>query len=140
MIMTETTCSEACWEAREDVCRCMCGGENHGIHRGADFDERQPERTARIDGWRYKLTDVGDYVITSKQARDINHAEAKQLDESGHTYYRYIPRATDKGAPARVKMATMSQVNKWAELEWFKAVIEQSGDWARPYLLWKRVD
>ena len=137
MIMTETTCSEACWEAREDVCRCMCGGENHGIHRHGEFDEQQPERTARIDGWRYKLVDKGEYWEMSKQARDINHANVGQPNKLGYTYY---PRATDKGAPARVKMASMSQVNKWPELEWYKAVIEQSGDWARPYLLWERVD
>jgi len=32
-IFALTACGPACWEAREEVCRCSCGGVNHGIHR-----------------------------------------------------------------------------------------------------------
>ena len=30
-LATMSTCADACWFAREDVCRCSCGGAQHGI-------------------------------------------------------------------------------------------------------------
>jgi hypothetical protein len=36
-IMTEATCGEACWSAKEEVCRCSCGGKNHGIYKTDDL-------------------------------------------------------------------------------------------------------
>ncbi len=45
--LTEHTCGEACWEAREDICRCACGGRNHGCMRSADGV--QPARKGRGD-------------------------------------------------------------------------------------------
>lgn len=54
-ILTGSTCGDACWHAREEVCRCSCGGKNHGIlnHGG-----ERPKRTARIDGNLYELVAV----------------------------------------------------------------------------------
>lgn len=53
--LTEATCSVACWQAREDVCRCSCGGSNHGIHlRGGEAT-----RTCRVNGVLYELVAVG---------------------------------------------------------------------------------
>lgn len=56
-VLTGATCGFACWEAREDVCRCSCGGKNHGVLRHAGAV--QPQRTAKIDGYLYKLEAVG---------------------------------------------------------------------------------
>lgn len=54
-IMSERTCGEACWEAREDICRCSCGGRNHGIYRTTGT---RPERTRKLNGYRYQLVAV----------------------------------------------------------------------------------
>lgn len=32
-LYTEHTCGDACWHAHEDICRCSCGGRNHGCLR-----------------------------------------------------------------------------------------------------------
>lgn len=29
-ILTDATCGEACWTAKEELCKCSCGGHNHG--------------------------------------------------------------------------------------------------------------
>lgn len=54
-VMTGSTCGDGCWHAREEVCRCSCGGTNHGIlNRGGE----QPGRTAKIGGEFYELVAV----------------------------------------------------------------------------------
>jgi len=112
---TETTCGEACWEAREDICRCSCRGKNHGILRTPDG--QRPERTAKIDGDRYVLIAVGTDGIY-KQAEAINEAngpyEVHKISET--LTYKYWYRDTDKHAPARVKCPTKDQLARWPEL------------------------
>jgi hypothetical protein len=29
--LSTAPCTVSCWNAEEDVCRCSCGGKNHGI-------------------------------------------------------------------------------------------------------------
>ena len=54
-IVTTATCGDGCWHAREDVCRCSCGGRNHGILcRGGAM----PKRTSRADQSLYELVAV----------------------------------------------------------------------------------
>ena len=57
-IMSEATCGEACWQAREDVCRCCCNGANHGCDRKTS---ERPERTRRKGAHRYKLMAITGY-------------------------------------------------------------------------------
>jgi len=148
--LSEATCGEACWEAREDVCRCSCGGKNHGCMRTADGT--RPKRTAKIDSHRYELKAVGGPEL---------HAEAQAINKAAGPYrvdpvtysdgskgqYTYHYRETDTGAPARLKPATKDQVARWPELAayrenlpdvWAKANPEKC--WAQwpglPYLLW----
>ena len=136
---TEATCGEACWCAREDICRCSCGGKNHGILR--DPNGKRPERTAKIDGYRYVLLAVGLDGI-SQQAQDINHAAGpRRVDKVSDTLtYTYHWQDTDKGAPARVKPASKDQIARWPELTAWRG----QDDWERysnpVYLLWKRQD
>lgn len=146
-VLTSHTCGEACWQAREEICRCSCGGKNHGCLRveGA----ARPERTSMIDGHRYKLVAVGRYIDLAGDARTINNAAGyKAIDKpylvtSENAYlpddkpywrqYRYHWEGTDKGAPARLKSASASQRN-WAELSGWK---EHKHDL---YLLWQRLE
>src|SRR3972149_9561269 len=66
---TFTTCNEACWRAREDICRCACGGRNRGIL--LQHGQQQPIRTRRIGKWWYKLEAVVvGYANVQKHCRD----------------------------------------------------------------------
>jgi hypothetical protein len=140
-ILTETTCGEACWQAREDICRCSCGGKNHGCMRTADGT--RPTRNAKIDGFRYELKAVGTDLYS--QAREIISTLPKR--KIGTYEYRWEP--TDKGSPVRLKSATRQQIDKWPELQSFKDNLKsfQEGgnkcyaevmrEW--PSLLWERI-
>jgi len=123
-ILTSTTCGESCWHAKEEICRCSCGGKNHGClkHGG----ENQPERTAKIDGERYKLVAVGLRENLIQAADEINGRQFKIVEPAQEItsadgskwwhQYRYNWRETDPGAPARIKYASREQLYKWREL------------------------
>lgn len=137
--LTEATCGEACWTAQEDICRCSCGGKNHGCLKRVDGV--QPTRTSKIDGDRYELKAVGTDIW--KQAREINKAAGPRY-QSGR--YSYDWQETDKHAPARMKRATKDQIAKWPELSAAREAITQIEnnpnhcfveiDRVWPYLLW----
>lgn len=144
--LTETTCGEACWQAHEDICRCSCGGKNHGCMRSAD--DIQPTRASKIDGYRYELKAVGTNVYG--EAKAINHANGpRSVDRINERLtYTYWWDSTDRGAPARVKRATESQIAKWPELSAARSEIESIKsqrhcfvdiDRAWPYLLWVKL-
>lgn len=77
-VLTSQTCGEPCWHATEDVCRCSCGGKNHGCLKTADGV--RPTRMSKIDGERYKLAGVGlrGDLIASAQA--INSRQWRRLE------------------------------------------------------------
>ncbi len=106
--LTNATCGEACWHAKEEICRCKCGGKNHGCLRTADGV--RPQRTCKIDGKHYVLRGVGD---ACKAARAINDAHPHP-----HSTPKYVCHwhDTERGAPARVKPATKQQFETWPEL------------------------
>jgi hypothetical protein len=138
--LSQNTCGEACWEAREDVCRCKCGGKNHGCMRTADGT--QPQRMAKIDGLHYKLAAVGEGVY--EEAKRINDSFGKCRHIGS---YSYGWSETEKGAPARVKKATKGQLAKWPELAAAREAIAEVSNQAYiytarlwPYLLWVRED
>ncbi len=129
-IITGNACNMACWMAEEDVCRCSCGGVNHGImKRGGD----RPARASRIDGHLYTLASVEQGTLC-EQAEAINKAAGPVQKLYGYTYGW---RDTDPGAPARVKPPTDAQM-KWPEV----AAIPKDPrhPWWKPYLLWVRQD
>ncbi len=136
-MITEQTCGEACWHAKEDICRCSCGGRNHGILRTADG--QRPERTAKIDGDVYTLIAVGKHVDIYNQAKTINLAAGyRAIDKVSETLtYHYDWQETDKHAPARVKPATQSQIERWPELTaWRDNELERLTN--PVYLLWQK--
>lgn len=132
-VITGTTCGEACWHAREDVCRCSCGGKNHGCLRDANGE--RPLRTSKIDGVRYELRGVGGDV--EKQAQAINAAAGipYHYAHTARDHYGYTPEAV-------MRPPTKSQWN-WPELTAEKERISTlpAYDWRgrSVYLLWVRV-
>jgi len=137
--LSEATCGEACWEAREDVCRCSCGGKNHGCMRTADGV--RPTRNAKIDGVRYELKAVGHNLYN--EAKAINKAAGpRRVDRVTDTLtYTYHWDSTDRNAPARLKHATKEQLAKWPELASYRAEIEtiktkESWCWREIELVW----
>ena len=143
-VLTEATCGEACWHAREEICRCSCGGKNHGCLKTADGE--RPVRTAKIQGIRFELLGVGDQWELHQQAVELNKA-------GGVTFY-YADSSTnswDADIPAKLRKATKAQLTGWPEL---KAHLEQRVKAAKtasclaalddeapwPYLLWRRIE
>jgi hypothetical protein len=140
-VLTSMTCGEPCWHAVEDICRCSCGGKNHGCLTTADG--KQPVRASKIDGERYKLAGVGLRADLMAAAKELNgrqwrsvcpaqavigcevgdFTEAQIADARARginvwfSQYKYAWNETDAGAPARLKYATKEQVAKWPELK-----------------------
>lgn len=165
--MSDATCGENCWNARDLVCRCSCGGRNHGCMIGEDGTNQQgqkPRRTAKIDGFRYELVAIGEYHEVDDAARQVNESagprwtrttyidddtgkywneyewEQKSVKPSSNvrTKVRPVPWETgDKGAPARVKVASKDQVSRWKEVSSWSHPANQR---IRPYLLWIKTE
>lgn len=139
-VLTSQTCGENCWHAKEEICRCSCGGVNHGclLVKGAE----QPVRASRIDGAMYELAEVGvhDYEIDKRlrsefppmmiRAESIPQYCDKDLIGQKRIYFT----SKSKNSPLRVKPATKEQLAKWPELKAFRDL----PPYRLPvYLLWK---
>jgi hypothetical protein len=134
-ILTDATCSESCWHAKEAVCRCSCGGKNHGCLVNSNGDGLQPVRSCKIDGFRYELKAVGTNWDVSKQSSQLcREAGPRVVTYPSGRSFTTRWRDNDKGAPARVKLASREQVARWPELSTYV------GSSRRPYLLWVKVD
>jgi len=135
--LTETTCGMNCWMAREEVCRCSCGGRNHGclLKEGGE----QPTRQRKIDGFFYELGAVGTRSEMESKGIEINKAAGAKKVVGTYEYKWYL---TDVGAPARVKPATRKEIENWPELTAFKDCTANSWAWyqKRPYLLWIKTE
>lgn len=109
-ILTEATCGDACWHAREEVCRCSCGGRNHGCLRTAGGEA--PVRSAKIEEHPYVLAGIGPRRELYEEAERINNAAPKQIFMG----VAYPWRETERGAPARLKYPSKDQIRRWPEL------------------------
>jgi len=119
--MTSTlhgTCNLACWQAREPVCHCMCGGVNHGLMaQGGD----QPGRYCQRKGRQFELHEIyprwGD---AQRTAYDLS----KQL-------------STQHGLPwfseSAFEQHATGHMLKWPEVQRFLA------DHHHAYLVWTRI-
>ena len=131
--LTEATCGEPCWQAREDIYQCSCGGKNHGCMRGADGI--MPAHTAKIDGTRYELRAVGN---VEAEAQALNRAAGitYHYAHTAREHYGYIP-------VALMRSATKAQLEKWPELKAERERVADlpAYDWRgrSVYLLWVRV-
>lgn len=136
-VATATTCGYACWYAREDVCRCYCGGKNHGCLRKEDGE--QPQRTARINGVMYALAAVLPYYHGERVVRQIAEYCLSHDVVPAHVYpggYRSLGDPDRAGYPARRRAASKSEVARWPELAGYRTRPRRD----HPDLLWVRKD
>ena len=75
------TCGEACWLARQEVCRCSCNGANHGckLVNGRPL----PGRTKRVKDTRYRLVAVLPWAQRS---------DYRQLERLPHWAFQVVPK------------------------------------------------
>ena len=139
-VLTEATCGTACWEAREDVCRCSCGGRNHGIARqGA----RGP-RTCKAGSARYELV-----AVVAESDNPYKMADELSKEVTGERQWRGYTMRPKWGRPPlfAVQPCTKAQ-QAWAEVgQAFSGWDERKPGEApidvwrrRPHLIWKRID
>lgn len=154
---SDITCGESCWQAREDVCRCSCGGKNHGINlRGEDA-----VRTAKIGGCRYELVAVGTHSELIDEGARLTAeawlAQGRTNDSSGQPYARtdlfWFHEGAEKpkgwiewhhlkgsGDLYCVKYASLPQCLKWQELAYFDIGTESDRYRSNAAILWRRAD
>ena len=139
-IQTLTTCAANCWFAREDVCRCFCGGVNHGVLK--DGSGEQPVRSKRAKGNRYELLAVvyvpnDAYIATLHEVDNILTREGytETLEFFSGEVKTYAKHDRSVGDDYHVQVAPKSSF-KWPELAAYK---DTADDWHRPQLIWKKV-
>ena len=119
---TGHTCSEACWYAREDTCRCSCGGVNHGILTVDGVE--QPARTKRVKAKVFELVAV---MIGWRESEDYAKAAGGRYPQ---------PLEWAKIGDCHTQRAAKAKFGKWAELNGFTFSTQW---WNEVYLIWKRV-
>jgi hypothetical protein len=140
--ITESTCGEACWQAREDICRCSCGGKNHACLRGQD---QRPERTRKLNGFMYQLVAVeapgaSCIAVGERPLTDLARTVMTAASEGGlWPRYKY---ASTPGYPVKIKTASESEVARWPELAAFRDGTAWGLDFVpwRPATVWVRCD
>jgi len=142
-LLTDATCGDACWAAREDVCRCSCDGRNHGITRTVDGE--RPTRTRRVRAHRYQLLAVESYkpdearIVTMRPMERI----AGGVNGAAHAAGLFDRRASrwdsewwpnEPAWPCKINTASPSAVRTWPELAAWR------GARSRPLVAWIRED
>ena len=118
-ILTGATCGDGCWHAREEVCRCSCGGRNHGIlRRGGD----RPLRTCKIQGELFELVGVvagrgeGEAWIDAIHRTDAERQRVvaeRFPDIDAYAYGQWRPRSV---YPVQDRKVSPTQA-KWPEVQ-----------------------
>ena len=120
------TCNAACWQAQEEVCRCMCDGVNHGVMR-PDADGvasgSQPGRYCQRQGRQYELFMIVD---DSWVARRLAHRLAGDWAAAHGQSYAKRP---DYG----FEQQATGHMLKWPE------VVEWMEDNKEAWLVWERM-
>jgi len=123
-ILTGHTCGEACWHARELVCRCSCGGANHGILKLANGI--QPDRTMRKGDDVYTLAAVASsYTEAAAIETEILKTRFVGIDVWAYGSYRECA-----NMPVLQRKASASQ------LKWTEAGTVPADRWGNKYLVW----
>ena len=135
---TISTCSDACWYAREETCRCSCAGANHGIllKQGRE----RPKRTRRVKGHWFELHAI---IPGHRAAQD---EAAKLLAAAGEIRKWHTTIRPEWGSPPlyAIDGPTDKQLETWPELKSFRDWRSKGRCYAeaaphRPHLVWARM-
>lgn len=121
-VLTDATCSFSCWYAEQEICRCSCGGKNHGAL--LDPKNPVPERIVKINGGRFRLEAVGEFTeiraLFVKFVRRLGWAKITQeiRDTKNLAYHQPYYGHTVKGPNTPVVMQkAMDRHYSWPELK-----------------------
>lgn len=141
------TCGEACWNAKEHVCRCSCGGKNHGIW----LKGGRAERTHKHNGHMYKLiaVDTDDNIHNLQKEKLEVYGIMRCYDycnDGNYSHQTYADSFRCRGDkdisnfPLVAKKPTLAQCVHWNELEHFAITCKK--DWYRldVKLLWEIIN
>jgi hypothetical protein len=146
--LSAATCGLGCWEAREEICKCSCGGKNHGIRRRDK--SAIPERVCKIDGRPFRLAGIGKHKDLYSDAAEAlaaflvsagieTEASAYTLENGQRSAKGWLQyRVKEKGCAVRLKYATLSQLQKWPELQAYGVTDARGAYFADIGLLWVR--
>lgn len=128
-ILTGTTCGLPCWYAREEVCRCSCGGANHSIMTAEGAT--QPERQRKVRSVVYRLVAVTTYSEASDMVRDDYGSWLKKVGYASGRMYPTERMIHNKATPSQ---------EKWAEVA--AVQLDPNAHWTErdKYLVWERTD
>ena len=138
--LTIATCNIACWMAREEDCRCSCGGVGHGVLLAGG---EQPRRNRLIKGKRYVLAAVT--TGWDDPFRDWYRAERASILEAFGVAYgsgsrQFLPdRFTVSALASESQSRTWPEAGRAEHIRW-AGTAHESKTIQRPYLHWIRQD
>lgn len=136
--VTDSTCNEACWMAKEPICRCSCGGANHGILLDATSSGAPPVRTKRVKDQWFRLYAVASYFDSHRITR------AFLIHRREDPMFPNTPWYKHPAGEVHASKATVAQQLNWSEVGPFFVHLNQliesgtglaMGD-MEPYLVW----
>lgn len=131
--MVYSTCDVACWEAKEDVCRCMCGGRNHGIMR---YGGPQPGRYCQRKGVAYRLEAIYAGSRVWQEADKAVDALRESVPRISKWGYDYVDEKYAFAQPVTPNML------KWPEVKAVLPKLQGLKPYESPgiYLVWVKME
>lgn len=139
-----TACGPACWEARDDICRCSCGGANHGCHRGAAHSLTAGLKRQKVyEGFIWELAGVSEPLDMGSGFFAPSHfdEQAQALNEAAGVSFLYAHTARKHYGEfpvAIVRPATDGEIARWPELAKWRGL--NFALYGKPELFWTRRD
>lgn len=142
-------CGDNCWEAKDDLCRCACGGRNHGIRKKQPHCH-QIKRSCIAFESVYELLEVEQPANAENELLPTANELCRPilLDNKARTLNKdagifYYPRAATDKKPvgylphAILRPLTESQTTKWAEARAWRDINPLSyAIYSKPRALW----
>ena len=132
-MITGSTCGDGCWHAREDICRCSCGGKNHGILTQGGT---APVRNSKVKGEFFELVGVIPGCSVGECWHDVFERSAAEVtriikerfpDADSYAYGPYregviFPVIDRKPSPTQLKWPEVAAVPNAYRLVWARPI------------------
>lgn len=150
-IFALVACGPACWEAKDDLCKCSCGGKNHGMHRHKRPGFEKLKRQMVYQGFIFELADVSEPEETGKDregaalVRPVGLGDkAQEINKAAGIRFLFAHTAREHFGEfpiAITRPVTEAQIKKWPELAKWRNVSPHSfALYGRPSIMWVRRD